>query len=173
MGWGSSIGNIRRSSPEDLNDCADAGYRRFTESFVEHLPESADKKLIRTRIEEHSFQFLLVSLINYGRGSARDVTLAMPVPFELTDGPQGPFDLEEGGIVSWRMETPKGEVDHPPAVRIDFDSGHDPDLILYIFYLVLAWGLIVGPALVAEFLKSGAEAEDEPGAGTAISGRRR
>ena len=145
-----------KSSPEELIACAsDNDVERFRDSLIEHLPEPADTEVVRTQIEESTYQWASLSVVNLGRGSALDVTLAMPVPFELTGGPQGVFDLQEGEGVSWTMETPGGETGHNPTVQIGLKSAHDPDLTFYIFALMVTWGLLVVPALAAGFWRIG------------------
>jgi hypothetical protein len=156
--WANEFSGIEdiKTDPSDLNACAfDQGYQDFKAAVIDNPPDPALRPLLRRTFEEHSYQVVSISLFNYGRGSALNVHAAMPVPFELTDGPQGTFDLGESEGVSWRMTTAEGEIGHDPTVEFGFESARNLDLTFYAFVLLLAWGVFVAPALVAEFWRNG------------------
>jgi hypothetical protein len=47
-------------------------------------------------LDKNLVQAFTLGISNYGRGSALDVTLALPVPFQMFSGPEGSFDLARG-----------------------------------------------------------------------------
>jgi hypothetical protein len=155
--WMIGADTIGSRTPEEC--WVDDDYDRFIRLVKERIDERADREKVLTQIEKHSFQLVSFMLWNWGRGSASDLTLALPAHFELLNGPQGSLDMKQGDAVSWVMRTPPGETGHFVEVGIDFDAAHDPDLVVYVFALLVVWGFFVGPALLTTWWRTGESRE--------------
>jgi hypothetical protein len=143
--------------------CAlDSNFNKL-QSALDAIPDESTRELAQLRVTQHSYQFVVVSATNFGRGSADDLHIVVPVEFTLDQGPGSPFDMPQGTTVGWTMRSKEGSITHIPFPQVEFDSAHEPDYLLYAAALVLIWGIFVVPSLVKAFREMGG-APGRPGA---------